>query len=558
MFAGHAVSAIGSWAYNVALAVFVYEATGSAAWVAAASLGRFVPSLLFSPYGGVIAERYERRAVMLTIDILSTIWMTALALTAQFSGPVVLAIVFAGLTTIGGTAFFPAEAAMTPQLVGEKDLAAANSLNGIVGNGSVIIGPAIGAALLALGPPQVTFFINGVTFLFSAWCINHVQARSRSTDVTEGGSAGVLKQITVGFKALGESTTALVLVLMSVFASFLYGTDTVLFVIIGEDRLGTGPEGFGFLLAALGVGGIIAAPLVNRLSAAKRLGLVITIGMITYGLPTFFMQWVDEPAIAFALQVVRGAGTLVVDVLAVTALQRLLAPELIARVFGVYITLVLAAISLGAYLSPLFLDWWGLETTLVVLGVGVPGITLLMYPKIASIDRRNAQRLAELQPRVEWIEPLGIFNTASRTVLEALAGAATEMSVSAGGRIITEGDPADAFYVLTGGSVDVLARRDGREQRINTLEPGTFFGEIGLIEGIPRTASIVAVEDATMLRIEGEDFLSALTQSSASSNFLESAQVRLRRTNPDQEITASAIPSGDDTDEDGGDDGPAD
>jgi CRP-like cAMP-binding protein len=90
------------------------------------------------------------------------------------------------------------------------------------------------------------------------------------------------------------------------------------------------------------------------------------------------------------------------------------------------------------------------------------------------------------------------------------------------------------------------------------LEPGSYFGEIGLIEGISRTASIVAVSDATMLRIGGDDFLEALTQASASSNFLESARVRLRRTNPEQEITASAIPSGDDPAHGGEDDAPAD
>ena len=332
---GTIVSAVGSWAYNVALAVFVYDATGSATWVAAASLGRFVPSLIFSTYGGVIAERFERRRLLITIDILSLTWMTALGVLASANGPVALAIVFAGLTTVGGTVFFPAEAAMTPQIVGEDDLAAANALNGLVSNGSIIIGPAVGAILLALGPPEVTFFINGLTFAFSAWAISRVKARSRSTDVTEGGAAGVFKQMSVGFKAIGSNSTAFVLVMYSVFASFLYGTDTVLFVGISEEKLGLGPEGFGYLLAALGVGGIIAAPLVNRLSGSKRLGTVISVGMIVYAVPTLFMQWVDAPTIAFVLQVIRGAGTLIVDVLAITAIQRLLASDLIARVFGV-------------------------------------------------------------------------------------------------------------------------------------------------------------------------------------------------------------------------------
>ena len=459
---------------------------------------------------------------------------------AGFDGPVVLAIVFAGLTTIGGTVFYPAEAAMTPQLVGEKDLAAANALNSMVANGSIIVGPAVGAVLLALGPPEVTFFINGLTFLFSAYCISRVSARSRATDVTEGGAAGFLKQVTVGFKAIMESTTALVLVLFSVFASFLYGTDTVLYVVLGEERLGTGPEGFGLMLAALGVGGILAGPFVNRASGAKRLGLVITVGMIAYGLPTFFMQYVESPAVAFAIQVLRGAGTLFVDVLAVTALQRSLAPDRIARVFGVFIALVLGAISLGAWITPMLLGWFGLDTTLTVYGLAVPIITVLLYPKVVSIDRGNARRLAELEPRIAVIEPLGIFAAASRPILERLAGAATEMSPAPGERIIREGDTADAFYVLTAGTVDVLARGEGdAESYIRTLHPGDYFGEIGLIEQVPRTASIKAGNGVTVLRIAGSDFLDALTQSPASAGFLEGARTRLQTTHPSRDLTAA-------------------
>lgn len=540
MFTGHAVSQIGSWAYNVALAVWVFERTGSASWVAAASLGRFVPSLIFSVYGGVIAERFERRRVMLAVDLLSTTWMTLLAIVAGVDGPVLLAIVFASFTTIGGTVFFPAEAAMTPQLVGEKDLAAANALNSMVANGSIIVGPGIGAVLLSLGPPEVIFFINGLTFLFSAFCIFQVKARSRATDVTEGGAAGFFRQITVGFKAIMESTTALVLVLFSVFASFLYGTDTVLYVMIGEEKIGTGAGGFGLLLAALGVGGILAGPFVNRASAAKRLGLVITVGMIAYGLPTFFMQYVDSPTVAFGIQVLRGAGTLFVDVLAVTALQRSLPPDRIARVFGVFIALVLGAISLGAYVTPLLLGWLGLDTTLAVFGLAAPIITVLLYPKVVSIDRRNAVRLAEMEPRIAAIEPLGIFSAASRSIVERLAGAAAEVTAAEGDWIIREGDPADAFYVLTGGAVDVFARGEmDRESFIRTLEPGDYFGEIGLIENVPRTASIRAGAGVTMLRIAGNDFLDALTQSPASAGFLEGARTRLQATHPSRSMAAA-------------------
>src|SRR5687767_6659680 len=69
LFAALTVSVIGSWAYNVAIAVYVYDVTGSAAWVGAVAIGRFVPALLFSAYAGVLAERFERVRVMLVSDI---------------------------------------------------------------------------------------------------------------------------------------------------------------------------------------------------------------------------------------------------------------------------------------------------------------------------------------------------------------------------------------------------------------------------------------------------------------------------------------------------------
>jgi CRP-like cAMP-binding protein/predicted MFS family arabinose efflux permease len=541
MFTAHAISTIGTWAYTVGIAVFVWDATESAGWVAAVSLGRFLPSLFFSTYGGVIAERFERRRVMITVDLLCATWMTCLALVAIFDGPVVLAIVFAGMTTVTGTAFFPAEAAMTPQVVGEKDLAAANALNGMVSNLSIIVGPGIGAVLLALGPPQVTFLLNGASFIVGALCLSRVRTRSRATDVTEGGSAGVFKQMTVGFKALKESTTALVLVSFSLFTTFLYGADTVLYVILAEERLGTGARGFGWLLAALGVGGVIGGFIANKVSASKRLGLVITIAILVYGVPTFFMQWVTDPMVAYAIQGVRGVGTIIVDVLAITALQRSLKPELISRVFGVVITLMLAVISLGVYLAPVLLAWIGLDGTLTLFGLAVPALTVLLYPKTASIDRRAAERLAAIESRIAAIEPLGIVAAAPRAVIERLATIAVPTQAGEGEWILREGDPADAFYVITAGTVEVIARGERViEEPIRILKTGDYFGEIGLIEGVPRTASIRAGRNVGLLKIAGPEFLEALNQAPPSTAFVDGARRRLRATHPSMEISSTA------------------
>src|SRR4051794_39820865 len=143
LFGGLVVSATGNWAYNVALLAFVFERTGSLGWVAAAGLGRFVPALLFSAYGGVMAERFERVRLMLSSDLLCLLWQALLAVVAVTDGPVLVAIALAGMSAITGSVYAPAVEAMLPQIAGEDDLAAANALNATIENVTVVAGPAI-------------------------------------------------------------------------------------------------------------------------------------------------------------------------------------------------------------------------------------------------------------------------------------------------------------------------------------------------------------------------------------------------------------------------------
>jgi CRP-like cAMP-binding protein/predicted MFS family arabinose efflux permease len=528
-----AISCAGSWAYNVALAVFVFEQTHSPAWVGAATIGRFVPSLLFGAYGGVLAERLERVRLMAGLDWLSTFWMSLLTVVAALEGPVLLAILLAGVTSITATVYEPAVAAITPQTVPETDLAAANTLRNMVDNIAIIAGPAIGAVLLLIGPPPLAFAVNAASFAFSGFVVSRMTVRSKPVDVTEAGTAGPLQQMLVGVRAIASSATATMLVLYSVLASFVYGVDTVQFVVLSEERLGTGPDGYGYLLAGLGVGGVAAAALVNRLASWPRLGSVILLGMAVYCLPTLLFLVVDNPVLAFVIQGVRGAGTLVVDVLAITALQRSLPSELLARVFGAFFTGVLLAISLGALVTPPVIAHLGLDTSLWVAGAVVPGLCVLGLPWLRKMDQANVAQLAALEPRILALGRLGIFAEASRPVLERLAAESVESAVPAGTTLIREGDEADAFYVLLEGEMAVRARGEGASELVlPRMGEGGYFGEIGLLERIPRTATVTAARDSRVLRISGDDFLGTLADAPASTALLEGARSRLARTHP--------------------------
>lgn len=540
--AGLAISAIGSWAYNVALYAYVYEATGSAGWAAATTLGRFVPSMLFSSYGGVVAERIERRRLLITLDLLGTAVMVVLGIVTALDLSVVLAIALASLTSMMGTVYLPATAAMVPQVVEEDDLAAANSITSVVENVSVIVGPALGAAVVALYNVEIALWANAATYFVSALCSMRLRARSMPSDVTEGGEASVWQQVVVGFRAIRSSTTAFVLVAGSILATLLFGTDTVLFVVHAEERLGLGPDGFGVLMAGLGVGGILMSPVVNRLARSPRLGTIISVGLVVYALPTLLLVVIEEPALAFGVQVVRGAGTLVVDVLAITALQRSLAPDMVARVFGVFGTLALGAVNLGAVVAAPLIGLVGLDATLGVFSVGVVVLVVLAYPWTRRIDATTSDRLEELAPTVAVLEGLGIFAAASRAALERLASAAEEQTVESGTRIITEGEPADAFYVIEDGQVTVSARGEGdQEQHLRHMGPQEYFGELGLLAAGPRTANVDARGDVRLLRVPGEQFLAALTETPVTAAFMEGARLRLSRTHPSRDLDTTAL-----------------
>lgn len=542
VMAAFGASAIGSWAYNVALTVWLLQETGSPGWVAAATACRFVPSLLFSAYGGVLAERFERVRLMSVLDLVLAAIMVTIAVEMMLGAPPALVVATAAISSTLATAYEPAAVAMTPQLVPVAELGSANALRNTIDNVCVIAGPAIGGLAVLLGPAWVTLLLNAVTFLLSAALLLGVRARSTPVDVTEGGEVGPLRQMLVGISTIASSSSTATLVAFSVLATLVFGVDTVLFVVLSDEVFGTGPEGFGYLLAGLGVGGVAAAALVTRLERLPRLGVVILFGMVGYCLPTALFLVVDEPAAAFFVQVVRGASTLVVDVLAITALQRTIPPERLGRVFGAFDGLMLLAVVIGSALVPLGLAVTSLDNVILASAVGPVVIAVLALPLLLKMDRESAARRTELAPKLALIEACDLFESVPEGALDQLSGSATFVQVKAGMVVVSQGEPADAFYVIDEGVLTPSFRADdGTVRPLQDMGAGGYFGEIGLLEGVPRTATVTARTDARLLRVDGAAFLAALTQDAPSAALIDGAAFRLGRTHPGLALTRAGL-----------------
>ena len=275
LFSALLISTTGSWAYNVALLAFVFDRTHSLGWVGAAGFVRFVPQLVLSAYGGVIAERTERIRLMMGSDLLSALWQGLLAVVAATNGAPALALALAGLTAVSGVVYQPATAATIPSIVDEDDLAAANALNSTIEQLVVIAGPAVGALLLVIGSAVVRVRdqrreLRGVRpDPVADPCAQPPGRRDRGGDGRATAPDGGRSENDP--RPLGRADAGRV---QRAGQLRVWNRHDAVHRRL-RARLGTGPEGFGYLLAGLGVGGVLAAGAVNRLAGSRRLGAII-------------------------------------------------------------------------------------------------------------------------------------------------------------------------------------------------------------------------------------------------------------------------------------------
>ena len=522
---------IGSWAYNVVLVVYVYDRTDSAAMITVTTACGWVPRMLLSTYAGVLADRYERTRLMLVSALSCFVVGLLLAAVVLADGPIVLLLGLHVLTAVCATFYSPAARALIPEAVPERDLAAANALFAVIENVVVVVGPALGGLLLLTGEPALGVAFNALSFLGAASLVRSIRLRSSGGAAEEEGD-GLRAQLMTGLSALRSEPVAMVLVLYTALDSAVFGATTVLFVPLSE-RFGTGTEGYGYLTASMALGGVLAGGVVSRLSASRRVAPVILGGMCLLALPLAVTVLASSPAAGAALMVAAGAGMLVVDVLAITALQRDLPRAVLSRVLGVFDTIVIAAILLASLAASALLTATSLDTTLLVFGLGIPAASALGLAPLLRADRSSATALAALRPRIALLEVLDLLAAAPPPVLEQMARALEEVELPDGAVVVREGDPADALYVVVRGELSVSGRGEhGQVRHLRTLGPRSYFGEIGLLRGGLRTATVQTTEPTVLWRLPGQDFASALETGSASASVMDVARTRLARSHP--------------------------
>lgn len=389
LLAGLAVSQIGDWLYNLALVAVVYQRTHSAMWAGIAVAARVVPMVALGPLGGVVADRFDRRHVMVTCDILRLALMVVLALVAVTDLPVVVIPLIAAVATAAGSPYLPCAAAVTPRLVPDADLPGANAARSAVTSLGVIAGPAMGGVLLLLGSPALAFAANAVTFGLSALAVLAIPASPAfHPGATHPRPGGLLRDVADGAAALRAHPQALRLVGADIMCSLVYGMQTVLLIGVAS-RAGLGLHGYGYLFAGIGAGALAGTGLASRALRCPHPRAVLVTALAAVGLPMLLLAVVHWGAAAIALAALTGAGAILVEVLTETSLQRTLPPDVFGRAYGLALPAAIAGIVVGSLIAPLLATVLGGTAALIACGAAV-----IAYGVLLSIPRRRARVLA--------------------------------------------------------------------------------------------------------------------------------------------------------------------
>ncbi len=511
LLASFAVSSIGDFLYFVALVVFLIQSTGSPSWIAAAAVARLLAYALLGSFGGVIADRYDRRRLMVVLDLVRAGLMVILAGVVWKHGPPAVVIGLTVANAAASTPYRPALVAATPALVHEDDLAAANAAEGVVGQLAYFVGPALGGLLVAVSGAAAAFLVNGFTFAISAGLLAHIGpvggGQVSSSAARGDGRAGAKAQLAEGLRTVGAEPGLAALIAFSSVAVFLYGFEQVVHVLVATDRLGMSASGVGVMGAAIGVGGLVVAPFTARLGDGPSAGLLLALTGLLMGVPLVLLAVITSPVVAMIVLLVEGAGGIMFEILFITLLQRATPEDMLTRVFGLQDSVTSVAQLLGSLAAPLLIAGVKLETSLWIGGGLVVGAAALLAAPLNRLSARTDAQRRRYAPTVARLRGLPIFDEARQAALERLARAARPRSVPAGQVVFREGDAADDLFVIVGGTASVRKNAFGEVGRLGVDD---WFGEIGLIQRAPRNATVSAVDDLDLLVISGTIFLDAL------------------------------------------------
>ena len=381
LFPASVLSNIGTWAQRIAQDWLVLELTNSAQLLGIITALQFLPSLLLSLYGGVLADRFDKRTLLIITNIgagLGSLTLGLLVVTGVVEVWHVAVLAF--VVGVFGALDAPVRTSFNSELVGQKDIPSAISLNSANFNAGRLIGPAASGFLIVLFGTGLSFIINSFTYVVVVVALALMRKEDLFISVKPDSGAKLKQAIQY---VLGQRE--ILLVMIAVFFATTFGLNFQIFMaVMATQEFGKGPAEFGLLGSILAVGSFIGVLISARLEHL-RVPKFVMLGGVLFGSLLMVTAWMPTYATFAAILPLVGGVALMTLISANSFVQTNCEPKLRGRVMGIYLLIFMGGTPIGSPIIGWAAENIGIRETVFACGL----IVLVAAAVIWSVLRRN-------------------------------------------------------------------------------------------------------------------------------------------------------------------------
>ena len=546
MWTGQLVSTIGTALTSLAASILVFRMTNSAMSVGLMLMATAAPSLLVGLFAGVVVDRYDRKKIMIAADLARAVLVFLIPILVPLNIAWLYVIVM--LTSAIGQFFDPAQESVLPEVASEEELAAANSLMAISSFGATAVGFAASGLIASAANINLAFYLDTVTFLFSAACIFLV--RIRPLQIEEDSSVAVVfKNLKAGVSKLFDTPILRSLFTAQIPALLSFGLSNALLLPFAIRALHATEFEYGLQEGLTSIGFVVGSLLLAGLFDRMREGAWIAIGYMGMALAGIAYAFTHSIPLALVVVAISGFFNAPSAIGRRLATQRNTPREMRGRVNSVFFVTrdVLFLVGMAAAGLADFIDVRIMYFISGILLLG-GGFLVLILPGLRQnrVEWRKALSLLKAAPITSF---LGVGRMAVPADMDALAGLiptfsslsskdregfirdAHVLEAPAGSTILRHGEAGDqAYFILQGKTVAGIGDPQGNYRSLSSMTAGDFFGEIAALTGAARTADVVAEENTTLLQVPAQAMRGLMGNPALSALFLAKMSERLNRT----------------------------
>jgi MFS family permease len=407
-FAGQLISLIGTWMDQVAEAWLVYRLTGSALLLGTVAFASQIPVFLLAPIGGALADRLDRRKILIcTQSSMMLLTFILAGLTLSHRVHIWQVVMLAALTGVVNAIDLPARQAFVVDMVSRADLVNAIALNSSMFNGARIVGPALAGIVVAAIGEGWCFFANGVSFIAVIAGLGLMKI-DRPRLAIEGSP---LENIIEGFKFVAQSGPVRALMVLLGLVSFTAMPYAVLMPLFADKILHGGAQALGLLMGCSGVGALAGALTLAMRKTLKGLSVWVAASCAGFGVALLLFSFSRLLWLSAALLVPAGFCMMIQMASSNTLIQSMVPDRLRGRVMSVYAMTFMGMAPLGALLAGSLAHKLGAPMTVgiggvvAIVGAGLFGLKLPAL-RPAAREMIVAQQIAGGAPAQEMTTPV--------------------------------------------------------------------------------------------------------------------------------------------------------